>query len=545
MSAQHSKIGLIATTLLMYHPLAAQSGSGNSSTLMIAIVTITLILLLWAVLSLANNLMKVEAAKNGIDTIKENFSIIPGLSDFWSSKKPSYAGDHHFIALTKGHNILLEGEAAGSFEKIAVNRFALQPTNFHGISPIPKVEVEVGQNVKAGDVLFYDKKRPDIKFVSPVSGEITSIERGDKRAIASIQILADKKIEYRTIKAPDTDKTNREDLILFMAENGLLPHIKQRPFDRAPETDIVPANIFISTFDTAPLAPDLNIVVEGQHLAFQKGLDVLSKLTDGKVFMGLDGRGKKAPHKAFTEAQNVVKTYFAGKHPCGNVGVQIHHTAPIKQGSSVWTVQVQDVITIGKMFLDGIYDATRIIALTGAEISNPKYVSTYLGASVDDMLRHQTMSSDNVRIISGDVLSGKSISKDGFVNFEDDQITVVREGNEYEMFGWLLPITPRPSVSKTFPNFLYLDHKFEAETNTHGEKRAFVLSGLYEEVLPMDIYPMHLMKSILNKDIEKMEGLGVTELTEEDIALCEFVCVSKTPMQQILREGLELMNEQS
>lgn len=545
MSAQHSKIGLNAAILLMHYPLAAQSATGNSSTLMIAIITITLVLLLWAVMSLANNLMKVEAAKNGIDTIKENFSIIPGLSDFWASKKPSYAGDHQFISLSKGHNILLEGEAKGAVETISVNRFALQPSNFHGISPIPKVEVEVGQNIKAGDILFFDKKRPEIKYVSPVSGEITSIERGDKRAIASVQILADKKIEYKTVKAPDVDKTNREDLLSFMAENGLMAHINQRPFDRVPDLNIVPDNIFISTFDTAPLAPDLNIVVEGQHLAFQKGLDVLAKLTDGKIYMGLDGRGKKAPHNAFREAQNVVKTYFAGKHPCGNVGVQIHHTAPIRQGSSVWTVQVQDVITIGKMFLDGIYDASRIIAVTGAEISKPQYISTYLGASVEDILRHQTLTSDNIRVISGDVLSGKSASKDGFVNFQDDQITVVREGNEYEMFGWLVPVTPRPSVSNTFPNFLYPDHKFEAETNTHGEKRAFVLSGLYEEVLPMDIYPMHLMKSILNKDIEKMEGLGVTELTEEDIALCEFVCVSKTPMQQILREGLELMNEQS
>jgi Na+-transporting NADH:ubiquinone oxidoreductase subunit A len=355
--------------------------------------------------------------------------------------------------------------------------------------------------------------------------------------------LADKKIKYKKFKTPELSKASRDELVGFMASTGLWTLINERPFDVVPSMEAIPANIFISTFDTAPLAPDQNLVIARNEPAFQMGLDVLSKLTSGKVHLGLDARGAKAPAAAFTDAAGVEKNWFSGPHPVGNVGVQIHHVAPIKGADKVWTVTVQEVITIGQMFLTGEYHADRIVALTGAELSKPSYVKTYQGASLGDLLKGNCQA-DNLRIVSGDVLSGKQSYEGGFLGFHDDQVTVLVEGNDYELFGWLLPIAPRPSISGTIPSY-GKDHKFEANTNTHGEKRAFVVTGQYESVLPMDIYPQHLLKAIMTNDIEKMEGLGLTELTEEDVALCEFVCTSKNQIQSILREGLEVLKEQS
>jgi Na+-transporting NADH:ubiquinone oxidoreductase subunit A len=270
---------------------------------------------------------------------------------------------------------------------------------------------------------------------------------------------------------------------------------------------------------------------------------VLQRLTEGQVYLGLDARGETAPAPAFTEATGVVKHYFKGKHPAGNVGVQIHHLAPVSGSDKVWTLGVQEVLTLGKLFTEGIFDASRVVALAGAELKTPKYVRTYIGANLGELLK-DNFANEHVRIISGDVLSGQAKTADNYLNFYDDQVSVIEEGDFYELFGWLVPIDLRPTISNTFPNFLFPDVKFRANTNTHGEKRAFVVTNDYEQVMPMDIYPQHIMKAILVNDIERMEGLGIHELVEEDVALCEFVCVSKQPLQQILREGLDLMREQ-
>jgi Na+-transporting NADH:ubiquinone oxidoreductase subunit A len=272
-------------------------------------------------------------------------------------------------------------------------------------------------------------------------------------------------------------------------------------------------------------------------------LDVLTRLTSGKVHLGLDGRDDATPSAIFTQATGVEKHWFRGAHPAGNVGVQIHHIAPLKPGQKVWTIGVQEVAALGRLFLHGRLDWKRIIALTGYPLAKPLYISTYVGANIGELLK-DNVTETNVRYVSGDVLSGAQKSADGFVNFYDDQVTVLREGNYYEMFGWLLPLTERPSVSRTFPNFLFPGSRFIANTNTHGERRAFVMTGEYERVLPMDVYPQHLMKAILANDFEKMEGLGIYELAEEDIALCEFVCTSKMPLQKILRDGQKVMREQ-
>lgn len=538
------KISAFLTILAMSAtPLAAQSGKGNPNGFIYALIIVAGCLLLWAIISIVNNLLQVEADKVGIDTEKENMSLFPSLGSIFDPKAPTFAAGHSYKHLKKGFDIKLAGKATGEIKKDEnVTRYAVSPYNFRGIAPIPKVEVEAGDNVKAGQVLFYDKGNPDVKFVSPVSGEIVEVLRGAKRSIDKIIILADKEQQYTTFEVPDLASVSREDLVAFMANSGLWTFLNQRPFDILPNLTDVPRDIFISTFDSAPLAPDNSIILKGNESAFQKGIDVLAKLTSGQVHLGLDGK-KEGTGTHFVGFSNAKKHFFNGPHPAGNVGIQIHHIKPIGLNDFVWTINLQEVISIGNMFLNGTFDGSRTVVLTGDELQQPKYVRTYMGANIGELLKGN-VATENVRYVSGDVLSGDAKKADEYMNYKDDQVTVLEEGNQYEPFGWLLPLTPRPSISKTFPTFLYPNLEFKANTNTRGEGRAFVVSGQYEQVLPMDIFPQALMKSIMTEEIEKMEGLGINELTEEDIAICEFVCTSKTPMQKILREGLDMMREQ-
>lgn len=492
----------------------------------------------------ADNLLKIEARESGADKSGENYSLFPKWNEIFGSSAPNFVdGKVHF--LKKGHDILLEGEAAKTkVTSSNVTTYAVQPQNFNGISPIPKVVVAVGDEVKAGDILFFDKKRDTIQYVAPVSGEVIAVNRGAKRSISEVVILADKEMKYKSFDAPNLADCSREDLVNFLQSSGAWPFIIQRPYSLVADPADTPKGIFISTFDSAPLAPDLSFVVDGNQAAFQKGLDVLGKFAP--VHLGLNAKGDK-PHAAFTAAEGVSKHWFHGKHPAGNVGVQIHHIDPIGPNSIVWTTGVQDVITIGKLFTEGKYDASRMVVVTGAEVAEPQYVSTYLGANIEGLVKGNLKPAEEgktLRFVSGDVLSGKQTSTEGYLNYTDDQVTVLEEGDKYELFGWLLPLTPRPTISGTFPNGFFPDLKFQANTNTHGEKRAFVVTGQYESMLPMDIYPQHLMKAIITNDFERMEGLGIHELAAEDIALCEFACTSKQPLQSILNEGLESMREQ-
>lgn len=538
-----TRLHLITSFLFIYQLAQAQSTSGSgSNSFTMLLLAIVVVIAFFIIIRVSDNLVRIHANKSGLDSEDAGLSALPGMSDLIKPKRPAFAKGK-YIALKKGHNILLEGKAEGPIVAGGAKTYAMQPPNFRSMSPIPKVEVEVGDSVKAGDHLFYDKKNPDVKYVSPVSGEVVAVNRGERRSITSVVVLADKEQQYRKLSAPNTDTCSREDLVNFLLDSGGWTLIRQRPFDIVASTTDVPDNIFISTFDTAPLAPDLNLVIAGKGEAFQRGLDVLGKLTKGKVWLGLDANGENLPSTIFTDAKGVGKCWFSGKHPAGNVGVQIHHIAPITTKSIVWTLGVQDVVTLGALFSEGRFNAERVVALTGAELNKPKYVSTFIGANVGEMLEGN-LANDHVRFISGDVLSGSKCAKDGFLNFFDDQVTVLEEGDFNEMFGWLLPDLSTPSVSKALPTALFTDTVFKANTNMHGEKRAFVVTGQYEELLPMDIYPQHLMKAILTNDYEKMEGLGIHELIEEDVALCEFACTSKQPLQQILREGLDMVHEQ-
>jgi len=533
------RVAIFAAVFLSCQPIFAQGSSSNSNYLIYALIGIGITLLIGAILTLSDNLIQIEAQDQGVDLEEKETSVGSILGSIVGKSNPSFTNGAPVHRFKKGFDIDLLGEARKSVDaEVKVNRFAVRPPNFRGIAPIPRMEVGVGDEVKAGDILFADKKDPTIKFVAPVSGEVVEIRRGEKRSISDVIILADKAVQYKSFDPPSLDAP-RDDIMQFLAKSGGLAIINERPFDKLPSLSIIPENIFVSTFDTAPLAADQAILLRGKEKSFAKGIEVLSKLTSGNVHLGLDAGGD-SPSRMFSTVAGAKKHWFAGPHPAGNVGVQMHHAAPISRNGKVWTLRPQDVATIGELFLTGKYDVSRVVALTG-KVNNPRYIKTYLGANIGELMSSGT-TEDNVRIVAGDLLTGKQSDAEGFLNVSDEQITVVSEGNHHEMFGWLLPLKPRPSISGTIPSFG--DLKFDVNTNSHGEKRAFVVTGQYESMLPMDILPQHLFKAIMAGDFERMEGLGINELSEEDVALCEFACTSKMPLQKILREGLDMMAEQ-
>ncbi len=502
------------------------------------LILIAALIIIAAIYIVTENLMHIHVDRVDANQAKSGTSI----STLFKKRPPSYV-DSDLVRLKKGHNIKLNGHiASDDIRDIQIATFAIQPPNFVGISPIPKLTVEVGDEVLAGDQLFFDKKRPQINYVAPVSGEVVAINRGQKRSIAEVVILADKDRSFRELDAVDLDTVSRERLVSFILDSGAWPMIRQRPFNIVADESVVPTNIFVSTFHTAPLAPDLSVVVRGNEEAFTTGIKLLSKLTSGDVHLGLDANGSEPPAEIYRNVPNAQKHWFEGPHPTGNVGVQIHHTHPVDASSPAWVVGVQEVITLGKLITQRKFDATRIVALTGESIAEPCYVRTMQGAKIGDLLADQRVGEDD-RCISGDVLAGSRKLADGYLNFFDDQVTVIPEGKHFELFGWLSPFKLKPTVSRALPAY-YFSSPLKVDTNTQGEERAFVVTGQYERMLPMDIYPQHLMKAILTKDFEKMEGLGIYELVEEDVALCEFACTSKQPLQHILRSGLNIMLEQ-
>lgn len=432
-------------------------------------------------------------------------------------------------------NIPLKGEADKVHGTPPVSdTFAIKPTDFHGIRP--KLTVKQGDEVLAGSPLFFDKDNPDIVFTSPVSGEIAEIVRGEKRKILDILILADKQNRHVDFPKGNPSNMSREDVIKTLLKSGTWPMIRQRPLDIIANPSDKPKSIFISAFDSNPLAPDMDFVVHGNGDDFQTGLDALAKLTEGRVHLNV--RNEQGASKVFLNARNVQVNKVSGPHPAGNVGVQIHHIDPINKGEVVWFVTPQDVLVIGRLFNTGKFDASRMVALAGPGIKKPQYYKTMIGASVKGLINEHA-TEGNHRIISGNPLTGKKIGKDGYLGFYDAQICVLDEGDHYEFFGWMAPGGNKFSLSRTYPSWLMKSKKYNIDTNLHGEHRAFVMSGQYEKVFPMDIFPVYLIKAIMANDIEKMEELGIYEVAPEDFALCEFVCTSKIDVQDVVRKGLD------
>lgn len=444
------------------------------------------------------------------------------------------------IKIRKGLDIKLKGSADKIFMKAPRSKmYAVKPVDFHGLTP--KIVKKPCDEVKVGTTIFYDKYRPEIKYSSPVSGIIQKIVRGERRRIIEILIEDDGKDTAESFQKGDPSSMSREQVKENLIESGMWPAILQRPYGIVASPADVPRDIFISGFDTAPLAPDYDFIMQDSEQEFQIGINALQQLTDGKIHLGLDARYPAA--KAYTSAKNVVRHYFKGPHPAGNVGIQIHKIAPINKGEKIWTLKPQDVVSIGRLFQTGKYDPNVIVALCGSEVIKPVYYKMIRGAEVAPIIK-DNLKQENVRIISGNVLTGKKITPEGYVGFSDAQVTVIPEGDYYEMFGWITPGFKKFSVSRSFFSWLTPNREYVLDTNYHGGERAFVMTGEYEKVFPMDIYPVALLKSIIIEDIDKMEQLGIYEVIEEDMALCEFVCTSKTPVQSILRSGLRMVRKE-
>lgn len=439
------------------------------------------------------------------------------------------------IKIRKGVNIPLKGEA--KLEKInskEANLYAIQPGDFPGL--IPKLTVKEGESVKAGSPLFFDKNNPAIKFCSPVSGTVKSIVRGEKRRVLKVIVDSDGKMDSESIGTLNLDSASREDVMSKMLDFGLWPMISQRPFDIVADPADKAKSIFISGFDSNPLAPDADFMMQGREADFANGLKAITALAGGApVHLNV-----KNGSSFYSSMQGVTKNTVSGPHPAGNVGVQIHKIDPINAGEVVWSISPQDVANLGHVLSTGNYNLTKTIALTGSNMSNPSYMDVRVGSQLNNALEGR-ITEENSRLISGNVLTGDSVSKDDFLGFYHQQITAIPEGNEPLFLltkGWLGPGLDKFSMSRAFPSWILKGRKYDLNTNLNGEERGYVMSGQYEKVFPFDIYPVQLIKSIMANDIEMMENLGIYEVAPEDFALCEYVCTSKVEVQKVVREGL-------
>ena len=443
------------------------------------------------------------------------------------------------IKIRKGFDIKLFGEAEKTVTEIHPKRVAIKPVNF--IGTFPKLLVQEGDMVKTGSPLFLDKQRDQIVFTSPATGRIVEIRRGEKRVLLEIIIENEGTEEFIDFGKGDPASMTREQIIEKLLKSGTWPMIRQRPYSMIADPAVNPKGIFISAFDTAPLGPDFDLIVHGSGEAFQAGLNVLMRLTSGAVHLNIsDASGTSM---VFLNSKGVRVNRFHGKHPSGNPGTQIAYLDPINKGEAVWYLRPQEVIQIGRLFLTGMVDPTRLIALAGSEVIKPRYYKTRLGGSVEDMLK-DNMAPGKLRIISGNPLTGARIEKDGFVGFYDSLVTVLPEGDYYEFFGWASPGFNKLSFSKTFFSAIRPSARYKANTNFHGGERAFVMTGHFEKVFGWNILPLQLIKAILAEDVDLMEKLGIYEVDEEDFALCEFIDTSKTEIQAIVRRGLDLMRKE-
>ena len=437
------------------------------------------------------------------------------------------------IKLCKGLDIKLQGAAQLKTTVLPMaSTYAVSPLDFEGVTP--KMLVKVGDAVKAGTPLFFNKNNASVVFTSPVSGTVAAVVRGEKRRILSVEIAADSTVAYEEFDVLDVKSATRDQIVELLLKSGLWTLLIQRPYGIIANPADMPKSIFVSAFDSAPLAPDYGYALAEEKEALQKGFEVLARLTEGKVHLGYNAEA------AAPQVSGVELHAFKGKHPAGNVGVQIHHIDPINKGEKVWTLNIQDVAIIGRFFLAGKVDMERVIAVAGSCVAEPKYYRVIAGASIESILGGK-LSNEHARVIAGNVLTGRNVGKEGFLSVNANMITAIPEGDTYELLGWAMPRFKKFSVSRAYFSWLFPWRKYNLDTNLNGGERAFVMNDLYEKYLPMDIYPVHLVKACIASDLDKMENLGIYEVVEEDLALCEFVCPSKIEIQQILRNGINTM----
>ncbi|MFO7745528.1 MAG: Na(+)-translocating NADH-quinone reductase subunit A [Psychroflexus sp.] len=438
------------------------------------------------------------------------------------------------VKIKKGLKLNLKGEAENSIEKAQKSKtVALRPSNFHSL--VPKMVLKEGAKLKAGDEVFFSKYSEKTRVVSPVSGTLKEIKRGAKRKILDVIIEADEEIEYKDFGKMNPLESNSSDVKERIFSTGLGVFLNQRPYDIPANAEDTPKAIYISAYDTAPLSASYEVVLKDKIEYFQNGINALTKLTGGKVYLGVD----KQSASVLKDIENVELITITGPHPAGNVGTLIHETEPMNRGERVWTINPEDVAIIGEQFKTGKFNAERTVVVTGSAAKNRKYFKTIIGAEVSSILKDYE---SNSRIISGNVLTGEKVENDGYINFFSNTLTVIPEGNEYRMFGWV-PFKDNDihSASKTSLSWLFPNKKYDVNTNLNGEERALVVTGEMEEVMPLDILPMQLIKACMAGDIEKMENLGIYEVVPEDFALVEYTNTSKIEAQEIIRNGLDIM----
>lgn len=446
------------------------------------------------------------------------------------------------IKLKKGLDIVMDGRA--ELRVVSMTQpdvVKIVPDDYHGITP--KVAVKEGDAVKVGSVILFDKNRPTLKITSPVSGTVVEVARGERRKLLYVAVQRDGKQTHETLPKIDLN-AERAQLLDAVLTAGFGALIRQRPYDVVANPETTPKAIFVSAFDTAPLAPDYNFVLKGRAADVQNGLSVLAKLTDGKVYYSVS----PDTSAELRNMNDVEITEFVGAHPAGNVGVQINHLNPVNKGETVWTMNVQDVALLGHFARTGQLDMTRTIAVAGPEVLEPAYVQTVSGTAVAAIVNCDLSRGIKVRVVNGNVLTGTQADADAVLSPFAGVVSAIAEGDEAnEMFGWILPRFHKFSNSLSYPWQRFLTRfgvHYDYDARILGGRRAIVVSGEYEKVFPMDIMPEQLVKAMIAKNLDKMEQLGAYEVAPEDFALCEYVCTSKLELQTIVREALDYMRKE-
>ena len=413
--------------------------------------------------------------------------------------------------------------------------YSLVPDDFTGVTP--KVVVKEQEYVMAGGPLFIDKNHPELKFVSPVSGVVTSVERGAKRKVLNIVVEAAAEQDYEEFGKKDPAKMDGQQVKEVLLNAGLFAFIRQRPYDVIADPTIQPKAIFVSAFDSNPLAPDFEFALKGEEKNFQTGLTALSRIA--KTYLSLSVNQSAG---ALTQAKDVAINVFDGPNPAGNVGVQINHIDPVCKGETVWTIGAEAVIFIGRVLNTGRVDFTRTVAVTGSEVLKPAYCKLKIGALLTNVFQGNVNKDKDLRYISGNVLTGKQVSPNGYLGAFHNQLTVIPEGDEvHEFLGWIAPRCNQFSTSHSYFSWLMGKKEYVLDARVKGGERHMIMSNEYDKVFPMDIYPEYLVKAIIAGDIDRMEALGIYEVAPEDFALCEFVCSSKVEVQRIVRAGLDML----